>query len=105
MTFYPPSFTPHTPDVTFLLRAAIRNLLERSDQTHNPDHILEGLENDFNEAWDAEWLAYARRHQLAGVCRVCGCTDERACADGCTWIEPDLCSTCDRETAPTKEQP
>lgn len=30
-------------------------------------------------------------------CRVCGCTDNKACttADGpCYWIEPDLCSAC-----------
>lgn len=52
---------------------------------------------------------------IAGVCRVCGCTDGNACvfdstgnlvdvADGtstlqdgcwvCSWIEPDLCSGC-----------
>lgn len=27
-------------------------------------------------------------------CRVCGCTDERACAGGCSWVEADLCSAC-----------
>ena len=27
-------------------------------------------------------------------CRVCGCTDEMACDEGCYWVEPDLCSTC-----------
>lgn len=30
----------------------------------------------------------------ARVCRVCGCNDGRACAGGCTWVEPDLCSAC-----------
>lgn len=29
-----------------------------------------------------------------GVCRDCGCTDERACPGGCSWAEPDLCSVC-----------
>lgn len=29
-----------------------------------------------------------------GVCRVCGCTDGRACPGGCYWVEPDLCSAC-----------
>jgi len=29
-----------------------------------------------------------------GICRVCGCTDEEACEGGCTWVEPDLCSSC-----------
>lgn len=32
-------------------------------------------------------------------CRVCGCTDERACLGGCYWVEPELCSRCaDKET-------
>jgi len=29
-------------------------------------------------------------------CRVCGCTESDACADMCSWIEQDLCSTCSR---------
>jgi hypothetical protein len=28
------------------------------------------------------------------VCRVCGCTDDHACAGGCWWVEENLCSTC-----------
>ena len=33
-------------------------------------------------------------NQLA--CRICGCTDDRACPGGCSWIsrEPPLCSSC-----------
>lgn len=27
-------------------------------------------------------------------CRVCGCTDDRACPGGCSWAEPGLCSQC-----------
>jgi hypothetical protein len=27
-------------------------------------------------------------------CRVCGCTDDRACEEGCSWVEADLCSRC-----------
>jgi len=27
-------------------------------------------------------------------CRVCGCTEDRACPGGCYWVEPDLCSRC-----------
>jgi hypothetical protein len=34
----------------------------------------------------------------ARACRVCGCTQERACVDPehgcCWWVEPDLCSHC-----------
>lgn len=28
------------------------------------------------------------------ACRVCGCTDECACPEGCEWVETDLCSGC-----------
>jgi hypothetical protein len=28
------------------------------------------------------------------ACRVCGCTDARACPGGCYWIAEDLCSAC-----------
>lgn len=28
-------------------------------------------------------------------CRRCGCTDKRACAGGCYWVEAALCSKCD----------
>jgi hypothetical protein len=38
-------------------------------------------------------------HAPLGRCRVCGCTDDDACPDGCSWV-PDpamagyLCSAC-----------
>lgn len=32
-----------------------------------------------------------------GTCRVCGCDDEWGCEAGCSWAEPDLCSSCVRE--------
>ena len=28
------------------------------------------------------------------TCGICGCTNDRACKDGCRWIAPDLCSRC-----------
>jgi hypothetical protein len=28
------------------------------------------------------------------ACRVCGCTDNDACEEGCYWVEADLCSSC-----------
>lgn len=27
-------------------------------------------------------------------CRVCNCTEERACVPPCYWAEPNLCSAC-----------
>ncbi len=32
-------------------------------------------------------------------CRICGCVEELACDDGCSWADTDLCSACvDRAT-------
>ena len=28
------------------------------------------------------------------ACRVCGCTQDRACDGGCSWVDDDLCSSC-----------
>lgn len=28
------------------------------------------------------------------VCRICGCSDTKACREGCTWAGPGLCSSC-----------
>jgi hypothetical protein len=27
-------------------------------------------------------------------CRFCGCTDDDACPDGCSWTKHNLCSEC-----------
>lgn len=27
-------------------------------------------------------------------CRICDCTQARACPEGCWWVEVDLCSAC-----------
>lgn len=32
-------------------------------------------------------------------CRQCGCTDDRACEGGCSWVEADLCSSCKDDEA------
>lgn len=28
------------------------------------------------------------------TCRLCGCTDRRACSAGCSWVGPNICSAC-----------
>ena len=38
--------------------------------------------------------ALATRRGVVTACRVCGCTDDRACDGGCSWAEADLCSRC-----------
>ena len=50
----------------------------------------------------AEYLAAAHRRFARAVtrsCRVCGCTDTRACEGGCWWVEDDLCNRCRKEDA------
>jgi hypothetical protein len=34
------------------------------------------------------------------VCRVCGCTDDDGCPEGCVWVEIDLCSACQGKAVP-----
>lgn len=34
------------------------------------------------------------RVDLQRACRVCGCTDDHACPEGCAWAEEDLCTAC-----------
>lgn len=29
------------------------------------------------------------------TCRVCGCTDDDGCCEGCWWAAPGLCSSCE----------
>lgn len=45
---------------------------------------------------------------VIGVCRVCGCTDAKACLDvvgePCHWLEPDLCSECQHAAAPANKK-
>lgn len=36
----------------------------------------------------------SRNIQAITRCRVCGCTDDAACLNACSWVERDLCSTC-----------
>ena len=31
---------------------------------------------------------------LPATCRACGCTVDRACEGGCSWVAPALCSSC-----------
>ncbi len=67
--------------------------------------------------WPHDWMGAPvcepcyRRHERGELteieadeirkCRVCGCTDERACVidDGipCHWVADDLCSVCEGE--------
>lgn len=28
-------------------------------------------------------------------CKICGCSDEKACEGGCVWVDENLCSKCE----------
>lgn len=53
-------------------------------------------------AWAALWIRHQLRQRAAmRACRVCGCTDDRACITAlgpCHWIGADLCSACPTPT-------
>lgn len=38
--------------------------------------------------------AHYRHVPPSGVCRRCGCVEDRACEGGCSWAGPDVCSRC-----------
>ena len=40
------------------------------------------------------WGKYVVPEDGAQACRVCGCTWNNACNEGCYWVENDLCSQC-----------
>ena len=42
----------------------------------------------------AQGIVVVETPVLDGQCRMCGCTDERACPGGCWWVADDLCSSC-----------
>jgi hypothetical protein len=53
--------------------------------------VIANLANDFDETIDVTKYVH--------MCRVCGCTEFRACPDDgsgnpCHWIEDNLCSAC-----------
>jgi ParB/RepB/Spo0J family partition protein len=62
------------------------------------------------EAAGIDWLAIEQEEiaiarAVPGTCRVCGCTEENACPEGCSWVDESktrpaapaktLCSSCD----------
>lgn len=49
-----------------------------------------------------QWGEWVVPYDGARACRVCGCTDLWACDDGCFWVEPDLCSSCEGEPTPAE---
>lgn len=56
-------------------------------------------EAEKHEAVMAHIRALIRQGESDGLedtqaCRVCGCSNDHACPEGCYWVEEDLCSVC-----------
>jgi hypothetical protein len=71
------------------------------------------LDHDHNQAFaqnlqslrnDIEAAGFVIRKEGSQTCRECGCTDERACEGGCSWVEEDLCSACADKALVVPEQ-
>lgn len=52
----------------------------------------------------AEHLVQAEVTVAVRQCRICGCTDDEACTGGCSWSQPEICSTCAARQAVADEQ-
>lgn len=61
------------------------------DELGNPEKCIKYL--DTLEALIA-LFAKSPRKVADFRCGICGCTDIKACPDGCFWITPVLCSAC-----------
>lgn len=72
-----------------LLAAARREGLDNAEGASDRTLMEDLLRRTIEHA--VEHLVEERR------CRVCGCTDEHGCDEGCCWVEEDLCSQCAEE--------
>jgi hypothetical protein len=57
------------------------------------DRLLKHNDSIYNITTTAIFDEYKTKEQIV-KCRVCGCTDNKACPGGCYWVENDLCSQC-----------
>jgi|GEM_PF-6058338 len=54
------------------------------------EHPIEAHDTVLRE----DHIEHVAPEERVRVCRVCGCTDEWGCEEGCFWMESDLCSSC-----------
>lgn len=54
-----------------------------------------GLDGKRSDATPAHEHDLGKRHKNQSYsCSGCGCTDDRACPGGCSWVAPTRCSAC-----------
>lgn len=67
--------------------ADVEIMLEQMKILYNAENLVES-----NKKYKLKRLA--DRVGEIRKCRVCGCTDFKACEGGCYWVEDNLCSKC-----------
>jgi hypothetical protein len=83
---------PHAPadlrDLAEFALAALEWSLGKAPACDRPSGALKSALAQYLEATAGEQS-----------CKVCGCTTDFACPQGCYWIEENLCSTCAHQSA------
>lgn len=83
---------PEIPEVGASQHAARPFLIADRDLYHAlKDTVAEALP----DVMEAEPLPVPM--MVGPVCRVCGCSQQDACPEGCDWSEHDLCTACTAE--------
>ncbi len=75
-------------------RALAARLLDELDLELGLTVPLPKFEMAIARAMDAGILLTIAQDRAERWCRVCGCTDDRACEGGCGWSARDLCDRC-----------
>lgn len=65
------------------------------------DQLQSAAEDTLKEILEQDILPVPSR--LGQVCEICGCSDEDACEQGCSWISPTLCSACEHAPGESHE--
>lgn len=61
-----------------------------SEPSFLPQWTERALEREMRDEDVDAWM-----HEPPDECRLCACTDYSACWGGCSWVEGDLCSSCE----------
>lgn len=81
----------HRASCTSGARQAVERLAEKIFGTLQRVTIAEETRKDDATIGATYWKVTT---DPAQACRVCGCTWDHGCDDGCSWVEVDLCSSC-----------